>query len=102
VVTKTELKQEELSLAALKQRRLRIVGSAKLIRFELQSVELGSGDIRAYACIDVAKSRVINEAGEDVTPKSRQDRQTSIADFVSRGDKVLLEKTSPWSGDPLC
>lgn len=101
-VTAAELKDEEAGARYLREHSLRITGTATLVTFQIRSANLVTGEITAYACTDVSKSRVINKSGSDVTPPNRKDRQTSLARFVWQGDRLLLDKTSPWSGSPLC
>jgi hypothetical protein len=101
-VTDAEIKRDRVSVESLAERRLRVVGHSELVKVRLQSARLDSGDVTAYVCVDVSGSRVINHAGKNVTPSTRHDRQTSIARFVWQGSKLLIDGTSPWSGEPIC
>ena len=101
-VTPEEFKQEQRGISYLKDKRVRVVGTTELMKFELESVNLRSGEINAYACVDISHARVRSSTGKDITPKSRQDRQTTVTRFVWQDDRLLLNENGVWSGDSIC
>lgn len=99
------LEEYELELASisdLKEKRLRIVGDTGLLKFKAQSVDLASGSVSAYACLDLKASRLLDRFGKDITPKDRPDQYTAITRFVWQGGRLLLGENDVWSGDSIC
>lgn len=101
-VTSAELQEEQQGVMALQKKKLHITGSSQVRAFKLQNVDLTSGALSAYVCVDVSKSRVRDSSRKDVTPTSRDDRQTSVAKFIWQGSGLRLNGTSPWFGESLC
>lgn len=102
VVTPDVYERELASFSRLKEKRLRVIGNTGILKFIAQSVDLKSGSVSAYACLDLKASRVLNRSGDDVTPKDRPDQYTAIIRFVWQGDRMLLREDNAWSGDSIC
>jgi hypothetical protein len=94
--------REVAALDRISARGLRTSGKARLIAFEAQAVELADGSLTAYACVDFAHVRVLNENGTDVTPTGRVDRQTSVPSFVREGGRLVIAENGTWSGKSIC
>jgi hypothetical protein len=102
LVSPAEFRVERDGFLRLKQKGIRVAGESVLVKFVLQSADLSTGSVSAYACVDLKKARVLNNAGEDVTPAGRVDRQTSIARFRWSGGKLVLNEDGSWSGESIC
>jgi hypothetical protein len=102
LVTAAALRDEQAGADYLQEKRLRVIGESTLVKFQVHSANLTIGNVTAYACLDLTKSRVVNAASRDVTPANRKNRQTSIVEFVWRDNRLLLNKTSAWSGNSIC
>ncbi|RIX28764.1 hypothetical protein D1781_15350 [Amnibacterium setariae] len=94
--------EESKSFEQLSARGLHTTGATKLIKFQQQSANLRDGKLTAYACIDLSDVRLVNEAGKDVTPKSRPGRQTFLPSFAVRNRRVILMENGTWAGDSIC
>jgi hypothetical protein len=101
-VTEKQLVEERAGAKYLKDHRLRVVGNTELLRFRLQSADVLTGAVSAYACVDFRKARVLDKAGKDVTPIGRTDRQTSIARFVWQDGGLVVSENKAWSGQSIC
>lgn len=101
-VSATDLVREKQSALYLQAHGLKIVGASRLLKFEAQSLRTASGRVTAYACVDFSQTKVLNRVGKDVTPPSRADRQTSVAEFVRVGSRLVLNENKPWSGESIC
>lgn len=102
VVTPEVYKRELDSISRFKQKHLRLVGHIGVLKFTAQSVDLMSGSVSAYACLDLKSSRVLDMSNTDITPKDRPDQYTAITRFVWQGDRMLLTEDNAWSGDSIC
>ena len=102
ILTARALQAEKADAAVLVSKDLRTVGPTSLRAFKLQRADLKTGVVIAYACVDLAKVKVIDASGKDITPKSRPTRQTSLPSFVSRDGELLLDINGTWSGKSVC
>jgi hypothetical protein len=101
-LTPAAYRAEVASFKTLQARGVQTAGASKIIKFEAQRMDLTSGHIIAYACVDLTDVKVINRAGKDVTPKGRSNRQTSLPAFGMHGGTLKLEVNGTWSGDSIC
>lgn len=66
----------------------------------------GAVTVNVYLCLDVSNVRVLDAAGQDVTPTERQDRAPVQVEFVSAsaGDptQLVVSGAQSWSGDDFC
>lgn len=95
------------SLQRLKESGNHTTGDTKFDQLKLveRTEEGGSAQVTAYVCIDVSGVRVINAAGDDVTPPDRAPRRPLQAIFVSSSDepsKLLPSGSEKWTGDDFC
>jgi predicted small lipoprotein YifL len=101
-VTDQRLVDELRGFGTLSELNLRTVGTSSFTVLELQRYEESDGgaEIAFYACSDLSGSRVIDEAGEDVTPPERDDRM--VLEVVLRTipplDRLVLESDETWLG----
>lgn len=102
VLTPTALAEEEKGAELLRDRKLTTVGPSKLVAFKLERADLVDGSVRAYACVDLSKVRVITAGGRDVTPASRPNLQTSRPSFVWQAGALKLKADETWSGSSIC
>ena len=61
-----------------------------------------SQNLSAYLCLDSSQSRVIDAAGNDVTPSSRQDRWPLLVTFESKNGALLISGSETWTGTNFC
>jgi hypothetical protein len=101
-VSASDLARERKSAGYLQEHGLRIVGTSRLLKFAAQRVDSASRRATAYACVDFSRTKVLDKAGKDVTPRDRADRQTTVAEFVRIGDRFVVNENKPWSGKSIC
>jgi hypothetical protein len=61
--------------------------------------------VRAFLCLDLSGTRLLNDEGEDITPASRPLRTPLEVQFVSAEGapgSLLLDRNAPWTGDNFC
>jgi hypothetical protein len=93
---------EVKSLEAQRVKGIHTSGPSNLIKFQIQSVDVASGHVVAYACVDLSKVKVLQASGTDVTPASRPNRQTSLPSFQTSGGILKLDVNGSWSGESIC
>ena len=93
--------EEVESQQELTKRHLRAVGPSRLKAFRLQSADLRTGNVKAYACVDFSEVRVLS-GRKDVTPQDRLPRQTSLAEFERRENRLVLKLNGKWPGQSIC
>jgi hypothetical protein len=106
-VTSTRLKTETTAFAKFAQTGDRLTGSATFSSFSLQELDDSNGHVSltAYACDEVADTRLLNASGTDITPSTRQDQIPLEVRFENKstGSHVLLvDGSDPWSGSNFC
>ncbi len=77
-------------------------GPSNLVRFQAQSVDVVSGHVVAYACVDLSEVKVLDTSGADVTPASRPTRQTSLPSFETSDGVLKLDVNGSWYGESIC
>jgi hypothetical protein len=106
-VTKNRLVTETSEFSKFAKTGDRLSGSATFSKFSLQQFEQSGGEVTltAYVCDVVAGSRLLDSAGRDITPSSRQDVLPLSVRFrsKSKGSRVLLvDGSDPWGGTNFC
>jgi hypothetical protein len=106
-VTSSRLKTETTAFAKFAQSGDHLTGGATYAKFALQELDDSNGHVSltAYACDEVAGTRLINPSGTDITPSTRQDQIPLEIRFEnkSKGSSVLLvDGSDPWSGSNFC
>ena len=69
------------------------------------SLHIASSDsqnVSAYLCLDSSQSRVIDSAGNDVTPSSREDRWPLLVTFESKNGALVISGSETWTGTNFC
>lgn len=101
-LTPAAFEEEARAVQQGRQAGLRTRGTAKLRALKLQRANLSSGALTAYACVDLSGVTVLDESGDDVTPKDRVDQQTGLATFTFESGRLLLARNGTWSGVSIC
>lgn len=78
---------------------LRITGQSTVKSFEAKEYDGRSQAVDAVACLDVSGSRVVNGAGQDVTPANRAPFASIKVRLVPGRDSLKIVKLAP-STDP--
>jgi hypothetical protein len=108
VVTRSWYPTEAKDYEDLAASENRYVGFSAFSKFSLQRRDESPGGtamVGVYACLDISKSRTLNSAGKDVTPKGRIDVLPLELSFVSKNphsSTLLLDRSEPWSGPNYC
>jgi hypothetical protein len=102
VLTESALREEKAGAKLLQTKKLVSTGATELTGFKLQRANLATGEVAAYACIDLSNVRVMTSAGKDVTPKGRPARQTVRPTFVWKLGRLMVEANGTWSGSTVC
>ena len=100
--TDDQIQRESMSLKQAAKRGLHLSGKIDLRAFGLQKVNLKSGEVSAYACVDQSHARVRNKKGEDVTPRGRAVQRTNLVAFVYQRGALRLQENGRWSGSSIC
>jgi hypothetical protein len=100
LVTADRLETELRGFETLRQSGLRLVGSSTFEVMQVQRVDQVGEDTEVvfYACWDGSGSRVVNEAGDDVTPVDRTDRLVLEVTMTTRGGRppLILASDDAW------
>jgi hypothetical protein len=100
LVTADRLETELQGFETLRQSGLRLVGNSTFEVVELQRADqVGeNAEVVFYACWDGSDSRVLNEAGEDVTPVDRLDRLVLEVTMTTTGGRppLILASDDAW------
>lgn len=102
ILTADVLAEEAEGAQYLRDRHLEVSGATKLLKFEVQKADLRSGAVSAYVCLDFSQNRVLNQAGDDLTPSSRKDKQTSFVRFVWSNNVMKIRENGAWPGESIC
>lgn len=95
---------ETASLESLSEQNLRGVGQLSFDTLTLQSADLTEGQVKAYLCLDVSRTDVVDATGLSTVPIDRPLRlplQVSFAPTID-GDRLLLERSESWRGENFC
>jgi hypothetical protein len=80
-----------------------ITGAATLKQVgQLLDIDEGKRNLEIVLCLDVAGTRIINEAGEDVTPGADEVAALAVAFASARAGRMLLAGSELWSGENSC
>lgn len=105
-LTETMQLQQAESLKLYTDSGWHSTGTSSFDRFDLQQfLDYGAdgAEVTAYACLDVSKARILDEAGADVTPSDRPDRLPVELAFVAEGSaEMKIDRSDLWSGDDFC
>ncbi len=107
-VSKKWLPSELASYAKFVKSGQRFTGAMTFQQFRLQSWDVDSDELAevvAYVCVDVSHTHLLNRAGADITPSSRQDVYPIVANFESAArmsPNLLFSGSTPWSGTNYC
>ncbi|KRE21816.1 hypothetical protein ASG80_12045 [Agromyces sp. Soil535] len=104
VVSGTYAEQVEALFNDLTQRGLSIEGESTVDSFRLiEAVEVDRrAEVTILLCSDVGLSKIVDAAGNDVTPPDRPDRSALLAVIVSAENDptdLVVQKEEPWSGE---
>jgi hypothetical protein len=100
------LEELETGLQALRDQDRYIEGQVKITSAELQQL---SDDFQnpvvlaLYICLDVSRTRVVDEEGKDVTPE-RQEVVPLEVGFETEGrePQLVLTSSESWTGEDFC
>ncbi len=104
VATESHASDTIRSLDQLHASGARAIGEVDLHGFTLVEVS-NRGPVAAiqmYACNDLINYRIVNAAGEDITPTDRADAVTFLVSLEGDDTKLLVSGTEPWSGSSVC
>lgn len=97
-LTGSALEGERRSQLEFDQLGIRLDGD---LRLASMTVSRASGvSLRSYVCLDVSNTRVLDEAGVDVTPKDREALLGLEVAFVRHGDATLISESQ--ARDDIC
>lgn len=79
-----------------------IVGTASLLSSRLVEIDPLRTRLDVGLCVDQSATRIINRAGEDVTPEGTEHSALLVTFQSSRRDGLLLDGSERWSDDAPC
>lgn len=79
-----------------------IVGTATLLSSRLVEIDHLRTRLDVGLCVDQSATRIINRAGEDVTPEGTEHSALLVTFQSSRRDGLLLDGSERWSDDAPC
>ncbi|WP_281885847.1 hypothetical protein [Agromyces rhizosphaerae] len=107
VVTPTYADELILEFEELASRSISIVGSSRIASAHIAQWSVGAEDVvvDAYMCVDGSDTRILDSAGDDITPASRETRVPLLVHFIGpavqdRG--LLVDSSELWRGDDFC
>jgi hypothetical protein len=85
----------------LREQRVSISGPSSIHHFDPVSAETAGhvAEVIADICVDISASRVINDAGVDVTPANRPERTVITVTFTGSSSELLIASSSSQQGD---
>ena len=105
-VTKAQLAKEIQGFQTVSSRKLHTSGMTRFDNSQLKQYSSSpTTRVSLYLCSDATDVRLMDEAGFDVTPDSRIDRQAFEVDFISASmtkSTLVLSRSEPWSGTDIC
>lgn len=103
-VTEDQLADELDGSAYLESNQIRTVGASVLNQVELQQYdELDAyAEIVFYACVDVSGVRVLDSAGQDVTPSERAPTIALEVVVQAGTEEVLVADSAQWPDSGFC
>jgi hypothetical protein len=108
LVTKAQAVKEHETYRFFADKSLRTTGVPTLGSVELQQVtyrSTGDAELALYVCVDATSVRVIDLAGEDVTPSDRVDQmslEVTMRSSEAQPTQLLLAESNTWSGAGVC
>jgi hypothetical protein len=108
VVTADRVDKEISGFSQLAESGRRLVGEPTIASTTLQQLFVensGSTTVVIYVCVDPSGARIIDDAGQDVTPAELENPWPREATFrtVSSGDaQLVLADEVAWEGGSLC
>lgn len=84
----------------LDENRLRLDGDSTIIEIKGTKSAISSsvGSVVIEVCLDVSASRVLDSAGNDVTPADRENRWVLSVTLVGARDQLLISDSTPVPG----
>lgn len=80
-----------------------ITGAARLVASRLVEIDRDRTRLTIAMCVDLGEMRILNAAGEDVTPPRDESRTSFEVAFRSANSaRVLLDGSAIATGDHLC
>lgn len=81
----------------LQEQGIRIVGPSVVHNFTGLDADLSGrvSTLTADVCVDISGSRVLNEAGTDVTPNNRPELGLLKVEFSGNSDELFIARSSP-------
>jgi hypothetical protein len=78
----------------LEQSGLSLTGATSVTVLNLVSADPEPGSVRLDVCLDSSATRVLNDAGQDVTPDDRQSISLLAVEFLSSSTGLLIESST--------
>ncbi|MBK5238990.1 MAG: hypothetical protein JJE28_07770 [Actinomycetales bacterium] len=97
--------QQIQEYADVASKGLRASGASMFDSFKLESYDPARDEIRAYVCIRVANIRVMDSAGNDVTPPDRNNDlplQIVFARGLESEQSLSISQSEVWPGTNFC
>jgi len=107
VVTKQWLPTETVSASQLASSGRHQTGATTHSPLKLQQATTDSSGVSlvAYTCLNLAGTRILDAAGADVTPATRESKLSVEVSFRSSSKsptRLLVDSNEPWSGPTFC
>jgi hypothetical protein len=95
--------QYELEASSFKSYVSKQIHSTGQMSFDsLHIASLGINNLSTYLCLDSSQSRVIDNAGIDVTPSERVDRWPLLVSFETKNGLLIVSGSETWPGTNFC
>jgi len=105
--TPSELARDQKSFAPMRDAKQHVSGLSSFSSFRLQRAELQSNSkelVIAYACLDVSKTRLLDQSNRDITPDGVDviPLQLTFESATTGSTFLLLDGSTTWSGSDFC
>ena len=106
-MTEQWLPNETASASQLANSGRRQTGATTHSPLKLQQVTTDASGVSlvAYTCLNLAGTRILDAAGADVTPPTRESELSVEVSFRSSSKspvRLLVDSNEPWSGPTFC
>jgi hypothetical protein len=88
---------------AMQEKGLRIIGAGTFEPMGLESIDTLRSELAVRMCLGIGDSRIVDAAGQDVTPQDRDAETAVLVSFTTTEDaRVLISGSDSWSGEDFC
>jgi hypothetical protein len=105
--TRKQFLSDQKSFAAIEEAHEHIEGNSTYSHLIVQQIEQSANGlvrVDAYVCLDVSKTRLLAQTGQDVTPVGADviPLQVTFSNQTAGSASLLLDGSDAWAGNDFC